>query len=87
MWMAVEYGHDLSCSLRGEQFFEDRIADSIEALPRLLRAEDEIRRREADDVAGDPGVVELVGAGENLRHDGADSDQAHRRPGRRRAVF
>ena len=78
--MAVEHGDDRRRALGREQLVEDRVVAVGEALPRLQRAEHEIGRGQADDVARRrPPPVELVGGGEHLGHDRADADERHRR--------
>ena len=55
MRMAVEHAHDRRGALRGEEPSRIAVVAVAEPLARLQRAEHEVGRREADDVAGDAG--------------------------------
>ncbi len=75
--VAVEHRHDRRCALGREQLVEDLVVALAEPLPRLERAEHQVRGGEAHHVAGHARGGELVGRRQHLRHDRAGARDYH----------
>src|SRR5581483_2892053 len=77
--MPVEDGHDRCGAPNGEEAVEDTVVAGLEPLAGLQRSEDEVGRRQTDDVDGHAVAGETIGGGEDLGEHRPHADEADRR--------